>query len=391
MGDNMKKKLGVMAILFLILSLHQLGCQEDTPGMEWTFEPHTDRSVHVKAVISIGEDIVSYAMTGISREYWIKNLTAYEYESRKSISSEIQYDSATDTQTIMLTFKDPTPEGFKCAIEFDLFDFLEEEEDKVFIFEWIFGTDEERPHTAVVYLPKDAELLEVEYLTPVEVEVEKEPQIIHYEGKSGSSAAFRFLLVFSSSGKNYVNLAERYEESGQYDQAISYCQKAKSFYNRFDLYGRSKSELVGDLQERIFAMQEIQADTAFEEAVNMVDQGEYEKAKSQFVTAESLYRVLKDTEKESQCSAMITECEEMEELKKEAERLFEQGKTQYGAEQYEEAKESFTQAKPKFEELEDAGRVAECEEWITKCDEAGLGIGLCILGVLLGLLLKKHN
>lgn len=107
MGDNMKKKLGVMAILFLILSLHQLGCQEDTPAMEWTFEPHTDRSVHVKAVISIGEDIVSYAMTGISREYWIKNLTAYEYESRKSISSEIQYDSATDTQTIMLTFKDP--------------------------------------------------------------------------------------------------------------------------------------------------------------------------------------------------------------------------------------------------------------------------------------------
>lgn len=391
MGDNMKEKiLGIMAVLFLLLSLSQLGCEKDIPRMEWTFEPHTDRSVHVKAVCDVGAGRESYGFTGISREYWIKNLTAYEYGSRKSISHEIQYDSVTDTQTIELTFKDPTPEGFRCAIEFDLSDFLEEEEEKTFIFEFIFGTDEEESHTAVVYLPKDAELLEVEHLIPVRVENEQQVTI-HYQGKSGPSADFEFLLVFSSSGKNYVSLAERYEQSGQYDQAISYYQKAKSFYNRFDLYGKDKADLLGEFQERIFVMQRIQADDTYEEALEAFNQGEYEKAKSDFETAEYLYRILKDTEREAECREMITECEKMEELRKEAEDLFEQGKTQYEAEQYEEAKESFTQAQTKFEGLEDAERIAACKEWIAKCEEAGLGIGLCVLGILVILLLRKYS
>ena len=357
---------------------------------EWTFEPHTDRSVSVKTVISLGENYTSYEITGLSGELWIRNLKTYEYESRKSIESEVIYDSGTDTQSVALTFDEPTPENFKFVLEFDASDLLKEEEEKTFIFYWDFGSQVDRLNSAVVILPKDAELLEVEYETPKKVE-ENEQVYVYYEGISGPSARFRFQLTFSSSGKGYIRLGDRYEESGQYDQAISNYQKAKSFYSRFDLYKKDKSKILGELQDHIFAIQKIQADSEFEKGMDAFDQKDYTKAESYFEKAESLYKILKDTQGEALCQEMISECEEIEELKKEADTLFEQGETQYGAENYEGAKESFTQARSKYEELGDTEKVSECDGWITKCEEADVGILLCVLGIFAVLLWRKHS
>ena len=357
---------------------------------EWTFEPHTDRSVSVKAVISLGENYISYEITGLSRELWIRNVKTYEYESRKSIESEVIYDSGTDTQSVALTFDEPTPEDFKFVLEFDASDLLEEEEEKTFTFYWNFGSEVDRLNSAVVILPKDAELLEVEYKTPKKVE-ENEQVYVYYEGISGPSTRFRFQLTFSSSGKGYIRLGDRYEESGQYDQAISNYQKAKSFYSRFDLYKKDKSKILGELQDHIFAIQKIQADSEFEKGMGAFDQKDYTKAESYFEKAEGLYQILKDTQGEALCQEMISECEEIDELKKEADTLFAQGETQYEAENYEGAKESFTQARSKYEELGDTEKVSECDGWITKCEEADVGILLCVLGIFVVLLWRKHS
>ena len=382
-----KKTLGI--VVLLVLSAQFLPCASEDGYMEWTFEPRTDRSLSVTLVDTLERGTTSYSIVGLSRELWIRNLRTYEYLSGDEIESELTYDSETDTQSIDLTFDDPVPEGFQAVIEFDASDYLEEEAEKTFIFYWGFGTYRETAHSAKVILPKDAELLEVDLANPTKVE-EKEQVTVYYKGTSDEDVSFEFELTFSSSGKSYISLAERYEEGGQYDQAISQYQKAKSFYNRFNLYRRDKSTILGELQEKIYAIQKIQADTAFQDGMDAFNEKNYETAQEHFEKAETLYTTIKDAEGEAACREMTDEIERIGELRKEADSLLEQGKTQFDGEQYELAQESFNQARQKYEELGDTQKVSECDEWITKCTEAaGLGTILVVLGVALGLLLKR--
>ncbi len=336
----MSKKLLALVVVLWVLCAIPLLCSDFQDSTEWTIEPHTDRSVHVKAVSTIREDVISEKITGLQREWWIKNLRVYAYQSGEPIEHEIQYDSDTDTQIIALTFSEPTPQGFVYVIEFDLYDYMEEEEEKTFILKWYWSTDEQRSHTAVVFLPADAELLEVKYRAPRNVE-ETDQVAVYYEGESNTSQSFRFQLTFSSTGKGYVKLAGRYKETGQYDLAISYYQKAKSFYNRFTLYRKDKSAILKELQDNIFAIQEIQAGTMFQDATDTFQQKNYEEAQEQFEQAQALYKILKNGEGEAACEEMIAECERMEQLKEEADNLFELGKSQYEAEQYEKSKREF--------------------------------------------------
>lgn len=381
-----KKSLGIL-ILVLVSLIYPASCTEET--IEWTFEPHTDRSCHIKAVVTLGENYIFYEITGFSRDMWIKNLKTYEYESGESITGEVVYDSETDTQSVALTFDEPTPEDFTCVLEFDTLDFLNEEEEKTFTLFWNFGSGDDILNTAVVILPKDAELLEVEHKNPQKVE-ENEHVHVYYQGVSGPGTRFKFELTFSASGKGYIRLAERYEEAGQYDQALSNYQKATSFYSRFDLYKKDKPTILAELQDRMYAIQKLQADSVFGKGMDAFTKKDYKKAKSYFEEAESVYTIGGDAQGEAACQEMISECERIEELKKEADILFEQGKTQYEAESYEEAKDSFTHAKSKYEELGDAQKMVECEEWIVKCEEADLGMLLCVLGILVVLLWRKH-
>lgn len=376
-----KKILGITALLCLflfILSNQRMICNEDSPTILWKFEPRTDRSVHVEAVVLLTKSTDSYKFLEISEKIWIKNFKAYEYESKDTVEHEIYYDSEIDKQVIMLIFSHPVPEPFTFGIEFDLFDFMEEKKEKVFIFEWLYRSEEEKSHAGEVFLPKGAELLGLKYLEPVRME-EGEQVIIYYEGKSKGHNDFNFQLIFSSSGKEYLELAERYEESGNYDLALSYYQRAKSLYGRYNLISDAKSEILRELYEKITTLQKIHADNSFEKGTEAFEQKEYERAQSQFKEAELLYRILKDTERESECREIITECERIL-LTKEAERLFKQAKEQYESEDNKKAKESFIQSRDKFEELGDAEKVSECEGWLNKIEEIYQIIFVCIGG-----------
>jgi len=383
-----KKILGIAVFLLVILNL-QVFCEKDNSPILWTFEPRTDRSVHVYAVICVKKGINSYEFMDIPEEIWIKAVKASEYVSKTPLEHRVQYDSKTDRQTISVIFNEPTPEDYRIEIEFDLMDFMEEKKERVFIFEWYFRSDEKKNHTAVVSLPKGAELLEMKYLEPVKME-EGEQVVLSYEGTSKSSIDFRFQLVFSPSGKDHVKLAKRYEESGNYDLALSYYKRAMSLYGRYTFYMETNPEVLREIRERIFVIQKMQADNAFEEAVEVFEQGEYKKAQSQFEELEPLYRILKDTERESECRELITECERIEKLG-EAEKLLEEGKKQYEAEEYGEAKESFVQARNLLKEAGDTEKVSECEEWLGRYHENEIAVVVTALGVVVVLLMVKRQ
>lgn len=376
----MKKILRITAILLLLVLLllpsHQyVFCQEN--HISWKFEPHTDGYVHIEAVVFLRKSTDSYRFLEVPEEIRIENVKVYEYESGDPIEHEVYYDSKMKRQTIVLSFSQPAE--ITCGIEFDLMGFIERRKERTFIFEWWYKSEEEESHTGVVSLPKGVELLELKYLEPVKVE-EGEEVAIYYEGKSGPSSDFRFQLAFSSSGKTYLELGERHQEEGKYGLAVSYYQKAKSFYEQFDLYADGPA-LLGELQDRILAMQKIQADTAFQKGLTALDQMDPGTAKSQFERAENLYRILEDAERESQCREMLNECERLEALK-EAEAILEQGKMQFGNLRFSRAEESFIQAKDMFEELGDVEKVSECEEWLNNVDEIYQTILVCIVGAI---------
>ena len=371
-------KITVILLLLLFLLLNQRLFSQERNHIQWTFEPRTDRSVHIEAVVTLMESTDSYTFLEVPGEIWVKNVRAYEYESETPIKHEVHYDNKTRKQTITLIFNQPVPEPFVFGIKFDLADFMEEKKEKVFIFEWWYMSEKEYTHTGVVFLPKGAELLDLQHLEPVRME-EGERIIICYERKPTGYSDFNFLLAFSSSGKDYVKLAEHYEGKKDYNLASSYYKRATSFYGRHRFFAEANPEFLRELSQKTLAIQKIHADDTFEEATEAFEKEEYEKAKLQFEKAEPLYRVLKDTEKEFQCREMITECEKIL-LEKEAETLLEQGKTQYESENYTMAKKSFIRARTKFEELGDTEKVSECEKWSDKVEEVYQIILVCTGG-----------
>ncbi|MBU7010313.1 MAG: hypothetical protein HXS46_06445 [Theionarchaea archaeon] len=64
----MSKKFLALIIMLWVLCAISLLCSDFQDSTEWTIEPHTDRSVHVKAVSTVREDIISEKITGLWRE-----------------------------------------------------------------------------------------------------------------------------------------------------------------------------------------------------------------------------------------------------------------------------------------------------------------------------------
>ena len=389
----MKKTLKITVAVFLLSfiflpSPQQMLCEDSS--LLWEFKPATDRSVHIKAIIPIAKGTDSYKFLEISEKIWIKDVKAYEYESGTPVEHKVYYDSSRDKQVIMLLFSQPSPDSFACGIEFVLADFMEERSDKVFIFEWWYRSEEEEFHTGVVILPMGTDLLDLQLKEPERVE-EEEQIAIYYEGKSKGYNDFSFQLAFSPSGRTFLGMAERYEESGDLDTALSYYQRTMTLYGRYNFYAKTKPEFLKGIREKIVALQKITADSAFEDALEAFEQGEYEKAKVQFIPLENQYRILKDTERESQCREMIAECERVV-MSREAEMLFERGKMQYDTMNYPSARESFVQAQEIFEELGDQEKLAECEKWLGKIEVVyrTILVGLASAVAIVLKLLQRH-
>jgi len=388
----MQKKL-IICVFLLFLSLIQIPSNlhgKDSLHNEWTFQPHTDRSVHVHLIVSVEADLIEYEISYLDPGIWIKNLAAYEHESHRSIQATIEYDTETDTQGIRVTFNEPTLDSFQFVIEFDAFDTLREEKEKVFILEWNFITYADKTYSAVVILPENAELLEVEYLNPRKVETI--PHVsIYFSGTSSPDEAFHFSVIFSSTGQTYIQMGERYQQNEQYDLAITQFRNAKSFYNRFNLYKMDKSKILKQLQDRIFAIQKIQADLLFEEAGKSFSVQDWVTAEQKSEEAMNLYTIIEDPEGITACQALIDACRVKKEQKELAEELFQEGVQSFESEQYEAARESFSQSKALYEELGDLERVHECDEWILKCEESDMGLIFCIIGFCITLLWKRWS
>jgi len=360
-------KITVLLLLLFLLSNQQLFSQEDS-HIQWTFEPRTDGSVHIEAVVTLMESTDSYTFLEFSDEIRIKNVKAYEYESGDLIEHKFPWERG--KQAIMLIFNQSTPEPFTFGIEFDLADFMEEKKEKVFIFEWQYRSEEEKFHTAEIFLQKGAELLDFKYLEPVRME-EGEQVIIYYGGTSKGKNVFSFLLAFSSSGKDSMELGKHHEEKKDYILASFYYKKALSIYSRYNYFAETNPEILEELYERNLSVQKINADNTFEEATETFEQEEYEKAKRQFEKAEILYKALKDTEGESQCQEMITQCEKILSgvQKIYADNTFEEGIEVFEQEEYEKAKRYFRKAESLYRELEDTEGESQCQEMITQCEK----------------------
>jgi hypothetical protein len=315
----------VIVLLILLTPLNQqIFCNEDSSTLLWNFQFYKDRYVHVEAVVSLKKSTASYKFLEVPEEIWIKNIEI-RTESGDSISYEVTYNNRTKTQIITLMFSQPLTDS-TLNIELDLMDSIRKK-DEVFFFEWWYTSEEEESHTAVVTLPQGEELLELKYITPEKVE-EGDKVTVFYKGKSGPKDDFRFQIAFSSAGRYYIGLGEKYQEEERYDPAIFYYRRAKSIYGQFNLYRPDGAALLAELQNRIFAMQKILADSTFEEGLTALDQKDFETAKPLFEKAENLYNILKDTERESKCREMINECERLKGLK-EADKVLEQGREQY--------------------------------------------------------------
>ena len=68
-------KITVLLLLLFLLSNQQLFSQEDS-HISWTFEPRTDRSVHIEAVVTLMESTDSYIFLEVFGGVWIKNFKA---------------------------------------------------------------------------------------------------------------------------------------------------------------------------------------------------------------------------------------------------------------------------------------------------------------------------
>ena len=359
--------------------------------MEWTFEPRTDGVVTVRIVIFAQEGWDTYSIGWLPEESWIRNVKAFIYGSSEPLGAKVQHDSETNSQKIVVTFNDATTEGLKFVVEFEICDYVIEEDEKTFIFEWYFRTDTENNHWIAIVLPKDAELLEVDEKAPRTVD-ETGPIMVYYEGESRSGTFFGVSVTFSSTGKLYKGLAENYRERGQLEQALSYYQKAVSFYARYDLYGKDKPQVLAEVKDNMSAVQRIQADAVFQEGTDAFNEREYTEAKLKYEEAQDLYTFIKDTEREAACTEMINQCIRIGEVKKEADELLEQGITYYEKQVYTEAAKNFDKARIMYEEIGDTDKVTECDEWILTCDEAAeSGVFFCILGILIVLFWKKYS
>jgi hypothetical protein len=170
--------------------------------------------------------------------------------------------------------------------------------------------------------------------------------------------------------------------------------KAKQIYP-----GRNLPEQASKIDENISKIDTIaQADAIFQEATNFYDSEDYESAKIKFSAAKKIYEGIGDVTKSSDCDIMLSKIENSLKAKQEADSTFNDAKSAFDAQDYQKAKDLFTQAKQKFTELNEAEMVKQCDDYITKIEEAltkktGIEIYAVVTGILMsiGCLKRRDN
>jgi tetratricopeptide (TPR) repeat protein len=367
---------------------------------EWTIEPHTDGSAHIKMRAKLGISTDSWAFT--AKESNIKNLKAYEAGTQTPI--QVKKTKVKDRTKYTFEFRTGQQGGFEFIVEYDELERVSEYKNAYYFYlGWTFGFN--TLCKANFILPKGHELISTKYSQPSSVSEHGGKVTVVAEQEVQENKSFEIGVTFSDIGVQSLKEAENKYRMKDYENAKKAYQDAYDFYSQFsELYNRDIDEFLDEIkgliqectsigeQERI-AHTTAEADQKFQEALESYNNEEYEEALKTFKEALKLYYQVDNSEKADECQDYINECGaylEGEEAKEEAEQLFAQGMDYYNNQQYEEAKTAFEQALEKYKEAGDDEKVKECEEWIESCEEPeepeeknGICLGSCIIFLLL--------
>jgi len=351
----------VLVILLQMVPVEQ-ACSRVCEDFEWTLEPHTNGTVHVKVKVTLGSRESSFGFPSWKTTP-ITNMKAWEAETGNPISI-LEVDEG-ENMRHELQFEEKKGKGFQFFAEYDRLDKVEEKKSGAYYLYWGWSSNNDTTHRVTVILPKNHELLATKYINPEEVSSYGGCLHLLFSEDVSADESFQVGVTFSQKGVQLIKSAENHFRMGNYEEARKVYLEASGFYLQFpDAYGLSVGSLSLDLRHYATECEKKLAEGKFAEAVTALDAGDYERAQQLFEDAEEQYTLLGDPEKVNECRGYIDQCEqviEKDQLKSEAESLLKQ--------QYAEAKTKFEEALAKYTELEDEEKVEECQEWITSCEQ----------------------
>ncbi|KYC45586.1 MAG: Tetratricopeptide repeat protein [Candidatus Methanofastidiosum methylothiophilum] len=174
---------------------------------------------------------------------------------------------------------------------------------------------------------------------------------------------------------------------GEYQKSILYFEESKkASLNKKDFDAALKSEEMIDK-----ATKYVEAQNYINEANNYMSEQNYDKAYSVYNNALSIYQKLGDNQKITSIQNNMLKIDNY----KKALDYFEMGKKYFSSSEYQNARSYFQKASAEFNNLGDVGKVAACEDYISKCNqliESSKGMSsvnnvLLYGGILIGFLL----
>jgi tetratricopeptide (TPR) repeat protein len=376
----------------------------------WTFDINQSGTVHVEIEVHIFA--VPFRMTSWELSYdrkWEDKMVNIEAHEETGEDLKVEMKKYSETIQYFYRFRPKSAgEDAVFTVEYDLEDGLVEIVEGVSYFEFWWTSGENFMYIFTdVSLPSGSEVLLVSELEPQEVSGNQTPAI-HFEGKTkGMGVRNGFGVAFSDVGKSNMNKGDKAFNAGNYKEALSYYEDALSFYESIgSFYGKGNdtyfeqlskdfdvliqpvymgfssvsayTQVLEDLRDKKDVCQEKveeqtrQADTLFDEGKTFFEQKEYEKALESFEKAQELYQAQEQSEKVDLCQQYIDMgtgfLEEMQK-RSDADALFQEGISYFEQEEYALAKEKFEAALSLYEELDDDEKVQECRDRIASCEE----------------------
>lgn len=403
---------------------------------QWTFE--------IRTGYMYGEVRVHVEDIDISTDYWelnfdrkwegkIRSMKAYETKTKKELGIDVRKGREI-LQHFFIFEKRNAGETVDFTVEFYVEDAVVQIMEDVDYFEWSWATAENfMRHPIEVVLPSKTEALLISDAVPQKFE---KGTHIHFEEKSsGFGVKIKVGVAFSGFGKSRLEEAEKAFNAEDFEEALSYYEDVIAFYEGLGvLHGKGQEQFLSQLEadfdvvitptylpfsskadydqvlkqlrekrtlceEKIEAAKEeakeSEANAYFSKAQELFNNGDYKEAQETFEKAKDAYISVGNDEKASECQDYIEQCINFakEEVTK-AEAIYNEGVTLFEQGEYEAAKARFEEALALYTELGDEEKIAECNQWITSCEEAleppvsdsCLGTAILALMVIVGVL-----
>ena len=378
---------GIVACVLLLQAVYIGPVYSQGDACDWTLEPKTDGSVHVKVLFTLGYGYATLPFTAPAFQP-IQNMKAWEAATGKSLNVK-ETDKGTRTE-YEVEIPGRQGGGYQVYVEYDQLLTVFKMPDQAYHYYFGWRSWMRTVHTATVILPKNHELLFTEESDPVDVTTTMGKSSVIFEQDTPEDEVFGFEVAFSDEGVNLLKAAENSFRMKKYAEAQEKYEEAIEFYSEFEtLYGKNKNTFINDLkrkvaecetgaQEDLAEQEKADAENKYAEAMAAFNNKEYSNAEKLFKEAQTMYTSLGDSEKADECQEYIdksTTFAEQEQTRSEAEALFSEGESYFGQQLYEDAKAKFEEALAKYTELGDEEKINECNERISSCEQALTGEG----------------